>query len=41
MGGAIGLGGYPIEYPLIVYIGQPDRISNIVWVVPSDSADTL
>jgi hypothetical protein len=41
VGGAIGFGGYPIEYSLSVYIGQPDRISNIVWVVPSDSADTL
>jgi hypothetical protein len=41
VGGAIGFGGYPMEYSLSVYIGQLDRISNIVWVVPSDQADTL
>jgi hypothetical protein len=36
VGGAIGSGGYAIEYSLIVYIDQPDRILNIVWVVLSD-----
>jgi hypothetical protein len=40
VGGAIGLGGYSIEYSLSVYIGQPDRILNIAWVVLSDWVDT-
>jgi hypothetical protein len=28
------------KYPSTVCIGQPDILSNIVWMLPSDSADT-